>query len=138
MLTARTALVVEDDPDIRRLVCTYLAALGFEPVEARDAEAAIEQLKQCAPALVCLDWMLPVASGYTVCEYMLDTPTLQKTPVLVISARSLPQDRAQAQEVGASGYLTKPFSREAFNAHVQSLLGEQGGDPSDQVPALLK
>jgi CheY-like chemotaxis protein len=133
------ALVVEDDPSIRRMVCTYLAELGLDPIEANDAESAIEELKRGVPALVCLDLMLPAASGYAVCDYMSGAPPLRKAPVLVISARNLPQDRAEAGAVGASGYLTKPFTRAAFNACVESLLEARGAETWEgQSPALLE
>ncbi len=116
-------LIVEDDPALRRLVAGYLGVLGFETVEAADGASAIRLLSQ-APALclVCLDLMLPETSGYEVCEYIRSSPALKHLPVLMMSARTLPEDRAHAEEVGVSSYLIKPFTRAEFSRQVEQVL----------------
>ncbi len=118
----RTALVVEDDPDIRKLIRKFLEKLGLEVHEACTGKAALVELAVMAPALVCLDLMLPETSGYDICEYIRRTPGISTARVLVISARSLPADRAQAEEVGANAYLIKPIRWKTFSATVLSLL----------------
>jgi two-component system chemotaxis response regulator CheY len=117
--TADTALLVEDDPSLRKLVKGYLGLLGFEVMEAPDGRRAMAALKQASFALVVLDLMLPESSGYDVLEFM-RTEELSSTPVLVMSARTLPEDRAQAEELGAKRYITKPFSRAEFTQAVVS------------------
>lgn len=117
-------LLVEDDPALRRLVNGYLVRMGLEVVEASDGRAAIEALRGFMPDLVCLDLMLPEISGYDVCEAIRKNPALRAVPILMISARSLPEDRAQAEEVGATAYLIKPFSRVEFSNNVRALLQE--------------
>ena len=117
------ALVVEDDPEIRKLLRKYLDKMGFEVDEAATGKAALATLDASAPfSLVCLDLMLPESSGYTICERIRATPRLRDTPVLVISARSMPPDRAAAEEVGANAYLIKPIRWNSFQATVQELV----------------
>jgi DNA-binding response OmpR family regulator len=115
-------LLVEDDPALRKLVKSHLDRMGLEVVEAADGRSALARLGEHAPDLVCLDLMLPESSGYEVCEFIRKTATLKHVPVLVMSARTLPEDRAHAEEVGASAYLIKPFNRATFTTQVSALL----------------
>ena len=121
MAVPRTALVVEDDPEIRKLIRKYLEKLGFEVHEAGTGKAALVELAAMTPALVCLDLMLPEMSGYDICRHIRRMPALSEVRVLMISARSMPPDRAQAEEVGADAYLIKPIRWKAFSATVLGL-----------------
>ena len=123
----RAALVVEDDPAIRQLIHKYLVKLGFEVREASTGKAALLELATLKPALVCLDLMLPEMSGYDICRHIREIPTLEGVLVLMISARSMPPDRAQAEEVGADAYLIKPIRWKVFSATVLGLFGEATG-----------
>jgi len=122
MPAPRTALVVEDDPNIRKLIRKYLEKLGIEVREVGTGKAALAELAGTVPGLVCLDLMLPESSGYEICEHIRKTPRLSAVPVLVISARSMPPDRAEAEAVGADAYLIKPIRWKTFSATVLSLL----------------
>lgn len=130
-MTVPLVLVVEDDPDLRRLLRKQLEAMKLLVQEAGTGKAALEALRKATPALVCLDLMLPEQSGYTVCEFIRKDPVLQGVPVLVISARTLPEDRAAAEEAGASAYLVKPFGSQQLLAQVNKLLGRV---PKGQMP----
>ena len=136
----REVLVVEDEPAIRQVLCSYLEQFGLAPRPAGDGEEALEYLSAHAPHLVCLDLMLPTFSGYEVCAFIRRTERLRHIPVLVLSARSLPQDRAHAELVGASDYLVKPFARRELLARVRALLApggvehaQPGGDVSHRL-----
>ncbi len=120
----RTALVVEDDPDLRGMVRRHLEAMGMEVTEVAEGRAAILHVAVHRPDLVCLDLMLPELSGYEVCQFMRGEARLRGVPILIMSARGLPQDRAYAEQVGASTYLVKPFKRTAFAAAVYELVGK--------------
>jgi two-component system chemotaxis response regulator CheY len=120
---AQSVLVVDDDPDIRRLLRTYLMKMNFDVSEAGSGKAAWAQLELLQPRLVCLDLMLPESSGFEICERIRATPRLRGLPVLVISARSMPHDRALAEEAGASAYLMKPLRRQSFVEAVRALTG---------------
>jgi len=114
MLHPAKALVVEDNPDARALVRTFLRAMNVEVFEAPEGRTAIRLLGSLRPDLVCLDLMLPELSGYEVCEFIRSQPDLKAVPILVMSARAKPLDRAFAEEVGATAYLIKPFKRIEF------------------------
>ena len=121
-LARRTVLVVEDDPDLRKIVRLYLEGLGMEVSEVDGGRAAILHVAVHRPDLVCLDLMLPELSGYEVCEFIRNEVRLRGVPILIMSARGLPQDRAYAEQMGASTYLVKPFKRQAFNAAVLEII----------------
>ena len=118
----KRVLVVEDDPDIRKLIRRYLEKLDLEVLEAPTGKAALALLEGPVPSLVCLDLMLPESSGYVICEHIRATPRLAKVRVLVISARAMPADRALAEEVGADAYLIKPIRWTSFTSTVEALL----------------
>jgi len=126
----RTALVVEDDPEIRNLITIYLQRLGFEVVTASNGRIAMGKLDDHRPTLMCIDQMLPESSGYDVCEYVVKTPKLVGLPILMISARGMPGDRALAEELGVRKYLVKPFTQAQFIEHVHLTLDE----PSEEIP----
>jgi two-component system chemotaxis response regulator CheY len=129
--TPRSALLVEDAPLFRRMMSDYLRQLGFTDIrEAPSGNAAIQALEKHRPDLVCLDLVLPDVSGYDLCEFIRGTESLAKVPVLMVSARNLPADRAHAEEAGATGFLAKPFSQEDFNRHVQQVLAQAAQRPA--------
>lgn len=133
MAAPRRALVVEDHPDARALVRTYLVAMGIDVIDVAEGRSAIRALESSRPDLVCLDLMLPELSGFEVCEYMRSHPELRNIPILVMSARAKPMDRAFAEEVGATAYLVKPFKRiefsRAVNACMTRLQAIENGTP---------
>lgn len=117
-----TALVVDDDPDIRKLIATILGRLGFTVTQASDGRDAIRRLDANKPSLLCLDLMLPESSGFDVCEHINNTPALSGLPILMISAREMPDSRAMAEELGVTKYLVKPFTQAEFIAGVKEVL----------------
>ncbi|MBK7857914.1 MAG: response regulator transcription factor [Archangiaceae bacterium] len=119
MKPSKTALVVDDDPEIRKLISKYLARLGFAVTMSGDGKSAIKALDAARPTLLCVDNMLPEKSGYDICEYVGKSPTLKGLPILMISARAMPGDRAAAEELGVAEYLVKPFTQAEFDAHVE-------------------
>ena len=122
MRALRRALVVEDHPDARALVRTYLLSMGVEVVDVAEGRSAIRQLELSPPDLVCLDLMLPELSGFEVCEFMRAHPALREVPILIMSARAKPMDRAFAEEVGATAYLVKPFTTIDFSRAVTACM----------------
>ncbi len=122
MKARRTVLLVEDHPSLRRSLRKSLKQMGFDTLEAADGNSAIHQLTECAPDLVCLELVLPESNGYELCEFIRQSPQHQKVPVLMMSGRGYPEDRAHAAEAGANGFLTKPFSEQEFRARIRSLI----------------
>ncbi|MBK7862778.1 MAG: response regulator [Archangiaceae bacterium] len=114
------ALVVEDDAALRDMVRAYLEMLDWGVDEASDGRKAMAALRAKKFDVVVLDLTLPESSGYDVLEFM-GNNDLGSTPVLMTSARSLPGDRAHAEELGARLYLTKPFTRAEFSRAIESM-----------------
>ncbi len=123
----RSVLVVDDDPEIRKLLVTALDRMGFSVSQAADGKTAMKRLDEERPSLLCIDLMLPESSGYDVCEHVARTPTLNGLPILMVSARIMPEDRAQAEELGVRVYLSKPFTQTEFKTAVAQAL--EGNSP---------
>jgi DNA-binding response OmpR family regulator len=118
----KTALLVDDHPEIRNQIREILGRLGFETVEASDAASAFDRLATCRPDMICLDLVLPDSSGYDICEFIRKSPEHSATPVLMMSDRSYPEDRAHAAEAGADAFLAKPFTEKMLRERVEALL----------------
>ena len=123
---ARLALVVEDDAAIRLMLRKILEHSGLFVVEAATGHAAIRFLTDHKPDFICLDLMLPELSGFDICAFIRAHPRYDHVPVLIISGRQLPEDQAQARELGASAYLVKPFKPEQLSRCVLELLPQDG------------
>jgi CheY-like chemotaxis protein len=117
------ALVIEDEPDTRRLVSASLRRLGLRVHEAATGAEAVAVLDRAIPDVICLDLRLPDASGLSLCEQVRATPRLRDVPVVVITALARPIDRAQAEVAGADQYLVKPFRVDALADSVCELIG---------------
>jgi DNA-binding response OmpR family regulator len=117
---SKLALVVEDDPPLRKMVRGYLELIKYQVSEASDGRKAMAALREQKFDLVVLDLMLPESSGYDVLEFI-RKEGMSATPVLMMSARSLPEDRAHAEELGARLYLIKPFTRAEFTRAVRAV-----------------
>lgn len=118
----KTALLVDDHPEIRNQIRAILRRLGFETVEASDAASAFDRLATCRPDMICLDLVLPDSSGYDICEFIRRSPAHSATPVLMMSDRTYPEDRAHAAEAGADAFLAKPFTEKMLRERVEALL----------------
>ena len=101
-------LIVDDNPDILLLLETNLRRAGFGVVKAGEGETALRALDEARPDVILLDLMMPVLDGWGVLERLegrSDTP-----PIIIISAATSQTNVDRAYELGAVGYITKPFS----------------------------
>ena len=127
-LQRKTAFVVEDHPRLRGAIRKLLLQMGLEVVEAADGVSAMDRLAGLRPDLILLDLVLPESSGYDLCEFIRSSPAHSDLPLLVMSERSSPADRAHAAEVGATAFLAKPFHDDDLRAWVAALLGDADQD----------
>ncbi|GAA2476022.1 response regulator transcription factor [Terrabacter carboxydivorans] len=118
MGSARTAVVVEDDDDIRELITHSLTMQGFEVSTASSGQAGLELVVATDPDLVTLDLGLPDLDGIEVCRRVRD---VSQAYVVMISARTDEIDRLMGLEIGADDYLTKPFSPRELQARVNAM-----------------
>jgi len=101
-------MVVEDEPDAAELFAEMMRVSGFRVVKMFSSTPAISMIAQEKPDVVILDVMMPDVSGLEVLRYMRREPDLKNIPVIVVSAKSMPNDIRIGMEAGASVYLTKP------------------------------
>ena len=116
-------LIVDDEDGVRALVRMTLDNGVFQIIEASEGLEALDLAREHHPDLVLLDVMLPDLSGMDVCRKIKDDPDLASTTVVMLTARAQTRDVGDAEEAGADGYFTKPFSPIALTRKVESILG---------------
>ena len=107
-ISQRTVVVVEDEADAAEMFAEMMRVNGFRVVKSYSSGPAINVIANEMPDLVILDVMMPDISGLEVLKFMRREPQLSQTPVIVISAKSMPSDIKTGMDAGASVYLTKP------------------------------
>ncbi len=115
----RKVLIIEDDPDIARLVQLHLRDIQCEAVIAQDGESGLETFRQAAFDLVVLDLTLPGTDGLAVCRSLRAGPGY--VPIFMLTARSTELDRVLGLEIGADDYLAKPFNVPELLARIKAL-----------------
>ena len=114
-----TLLVVDDDDEIRELLCDYLTDAGYRVLAAADGDGMREQLNAHKVDLVVLDLMLPGEDGLSLCRHLQTVPGLA---VIMLSAKGSTLDRIIGLEVGADDYLAKPFEPRELIARIKAVL----------------
>lgn len=114
-------LLVDDEPDLRRLVAFHLADAGFRTYEADTGEAALALADKHRPHIALLDLMLPDISGTEVCRKLRENKGTSEMGILMLTARGDEYDRVLGFEVGADDYVVKPFSVRELVLRVRAL-----------------
>lgn len=120
-------LVVEDDAAFATMLRYNLERQGFLVEEATDGQEALTRIAEAQPALVLLDWMLPVMSGLEVCRQIRRHPDMRNLPVIMVTARAEDADAVRGLDTGADDYITKPFRVESLLARMRALLRRANG-----------
>lgn len=115
---SKNILVVEDDPDIARLVQLHLGDSGYSVDHCTDGDTALRHYQHKQPDLVILDLMLPGMNGLDLCRQM--RKSADYVPILMLTAKSTELDRVLGLEIGADDYITKPFSIQELVARVNA------------------
>jgi DNA-binding response OmpR family regulator len=121
----KTILIVEDEPQIARLVRDYLEHAGFAVLTAADGESALHHVRAVKPDLMVLDLGLPGIDGLDVTRTVRSFSSL---PIIVLTARADEADRIVGLELGADDYVVKPFSPKELVARVRAVLRRTGRD----------
>jgi two-component system phosphate regulon response regulator PhoB len=129
-------LVVEDEREIRELMALHLLRQSYVVKECATAEEAMREVDQNQFSLVVLDWMLPGLSGLDFMGYL--QRKSQPPSVLMVTAKTEPQDIVQGLERGADDYLTKPFDPSIFLARVKAMLRRTQMGPKNSAPERLE
>lgn len=117
-------LIVDDDPMVRQLTRMALTQ-EYTCLEAADAESAYNLLDHEHPNMIILDWVLPGLSGPNFFKRLQRDRQLAKIPVIIVSARGEEQVRKTAIELGAAGYLPKPFNVKALRELVAQIIQKE-------------
>ncbi|GAA1897503.1 response regulator transcription factor [Streptantibioticus ferralitis] len=119
-------LVVDDDEDVRRSLAHALGRDGFEVSKAADGNSALEQLNRVRHDAIVLDILMPAPNGLEVCRRLRGRG--DRTPILMLTARDLVEDRVAGLDAGADDYLVKPFALDELRARLRALLRRSGAD----------
>jgi len=112
-------MVVDDDPQIRRVLRTALVAQGYEAVDARNGEEALDMLREQKADLVILDVNMPGMNGLETCRAM---RSITEVPIVMLTVRDAESDKVEALDAGADDYVTKPFGSPELLARIRAAL----------------
>lgn len=117
-------LLIEDEPNIIEAIRFILSRDGWRVDTHSDGLTALDAVRARRPDLVVLDVMLPNRSGYDILHDLREDPEFKELPVLMLTARGQKKDRELAEKLGASSFMTKPFSNGEVLATVRALVGK--------------
>ncbi len=127
-------IVADDEQRIRRLVCDFLRAEDYEPLEADDGDVAVKLFENNPDtALMIVDIMMPDMDGWEVCRVI---RKFSGVPIILLTARSQEFDELMGFEVGADDYVTKPFSPTVLMKRVEALLKRASGEKTEDSEGL--
>jgi two-component system, OmpR family, KDP operon response regulator KdpE len=129
-VNAATVLIVDDEPQIRRVLRTTLSSQGYTVVEARSGEEALERIRTERADLILLDVNLPEMSGLDTCREIRRT---MDVPIIMLTVRNSERDKVQALDAGADDYVVKPFGAEELMARIRAALRRAA--PVESLPA---
>ncbi len=120
---SKKILVADDEPNIVISLEYLLKREGYAVLVARDGQEALDVIARERPDLVLLDVMMPIKSGFEVCQAVRANEDLQGTKILMLTAKGRDTDVAKGTALGADDYMTKPFSTRELVEKVAKLLG---------------
>jgi DNA-binding response OmpR family regulator len=123
-LRPRVALVVEDHPDTQSALAAHLEQNGWTVGVASEGGEALRIARKYRPQLICVDLNLPSISGYEVCEQIRNDAILARAVIVMVSARTSVDVRANSLDAGADAYLPKPYDADELLALVDHLCQE--------------
>ena len=115
-------LVVDDEPQIRRVLRTTLTASGYEVLDARTGEAALEILRDSRFSLILLDMNMPGMGGLETCRQIRES---SEVAIIMLTVKDSEQDKVDALDAGADDYITKPFSTPELLARIRAAMRRQ-------------
>lgn len=116
-------LIADDDPDILALVSFRLERAGYEVVQARNGEEAVQVALARRPDLAVIDVMMPRIDGYEATRQLRQQEETSRMPIILLTARVQEEDIARGFDAGADDYVRKPFSPQELGSRVQAALG---------------
>jgi len=117
-------LVVEDEDNIALALDYLMTREGYDHDRIASGGQAMDRIRAMRPDLVLLDVMLPEVSGYDICRDVRDDPALSEVKILMMTARGSAMERKRGLELGADGFISKPFELQDLRAEIRRLLGQ--------------
>jgi len=115
-------LVVDDEPDLVRILQFGLQSAGYVVESASDGQEGLKKAREVKPDIILLDLMLPKLDGYKVCRLLKFDERYRQIPIIILSARTQEGDQALALEMGANRFVTKPYEFSEILGLVEELL----------------
>ena len=119
----KRVLLIEDEPNIIEAISFILSRDGYTVHTHEDGTTAMDKIRATPPDMIILDVMLPGRSGFDVLKDLRSDASVGDLPVLMLTARGQTKDRDLAMRLGASEYMTKPFSNAAVRDYVRAAIG---------------
>jgi len=126
-VSAGKVLVVDDEPQIRRVMRVILSGENYEVLEARSGEAALLRFREFLPDLVVLDLNMPGMSGLETCRAIRETSDV---PIIVLTVRREEDEKVEALDAGADDYVVKPFGKHELLARIRAALRRSPASPT--------
>ncbi len=117
----KTLLLVDDERDFAETMALRLEMRGYEVTIAHSGEEALESAKK-KPNLILLDVMMPVMDGYQICSKLREDRKTKNIPIIMLTAKNMPQDKVEGLQIGADDYVSKSFDLEELFARIDALL----------------
>ena len=115
-------LVVDDEPDLVRVLEFGLRASGYTVESASDGQEGLKKAREIKPDVILLDLMLPKLDGYKVCRLLKFDDRFKHIPIIILSARTQEGDQTLALEMGANRFVTKPYDFSEILGYIETLL----------------
>jgi len=125
MAKRRRILVADDEPNIVLSLTFLMERAGYEVEVVDNGEDAVTQAIESTPDLLLLDVMLPRLSGFEVCQKLRAHPACRALPIIMLTAKGRDSEISKGLALGASAYITKPFSVQDLLAQVSAALGKR-------------
>ena len=123
-MAKKRILIVEDERQMVEMMKMRLEANDYEVLAAYDGQEGLDMAKKEKPDLIILDLMLPKMNGYKVCGLLKKDARYAKIPIMIFTAKAQEEDKKLGEEIGADGYLTKPFEPETLLGKIKELIKE--------------
>jgi two-component system KDP operon response regulator KdpE len=126
-MSAGKILVIDDEPQIRRVMRVILSGENYEVLEARSGDAALLRFRESLPDLVLLDLNMPGMSGLETCRAIRESSDV---PIIVLTVRHEEDEKVEALDAGADDYVTKPFGKQELLARIRAALRRSPASPA--------
>jgi two-component system, OmpR family, KDP operon response regulator KdpE len=126
-MSAGKILVIDDEPQIRRVMRVILSGENYEVLEARSGDAALLRFRESLPDLVLLDLNMPGMSGLETCRAIRESSDV---PIIVLTVRHEEEEKVEALDAGADDYVTKPFGKQELLARIRAALRRSPASPA--------